>query len=201
MGDARQGLYVNYYGPGTIEVNVGATSKWTFRQQTQYPADGTIRIEVEPDKPQKVALYLRIPAWSKNSRVSVNGTPVSNVKPSTYLRLERVWQKNDHIDLNLDMGLRLLRGDEYVKHNASLYRGPLLLAFDQKNNRVEPDDMPTLNFGKLQLTPVKARHRFQPLALFKTTAADGTEVTLVDYATAGAHGTWYRSWLPIDGGP
>ena len=133
--------------------------------------------------------------------MSVNGKSVSNVQPGVYLKLERTWKKKDTIDLKLDMGLRLLRGDEHVRHNASLYRGPLLLAFDQKHNTIEPDDMPRLEFAKLELKPVTCNDRFQPLVLFKTSATDGTEIYLTDYATAGAHGTWYRAWLPIIGAP
>ena len=197
LGDAQDGLYVNYYGPGTIEVKFSPTSKWIFRQQTRYPAEAAIRIEVEPDKSQRTPLYLRIPAWSIKTKVSVNGKPVSDVRPGVYLKLDRTWKMKDCIDLELDFSLRLLRGDEYVNHNASLYRGPLLLAFDQKHNTVEPDDMPTLDFAKLELSPVACNDRFQPLTLFKATAIDGTEIRLTDYATAGAHGTWSRSWLPI----
>ena len=200
LGDAQQGLYLNYYGPGTIEVNLDATSKWTIRQKTEYPAEGTVHIEVDPDKSRQVALYLRIPAWSTKTIVAVNGKTIRNVQPGGYLKLDRTWKKKDRIDLKLDMGLRLLRGDENVKHNASLYRGPLLLTFDQKHNVIEPDDMPRLDFAKIKLSPVSRNDRFQPLALLRTTTVDGTEIFLTDYATAGAHGTSYRSWLPINGG-
>lgn len=127
----------------------------------------------------------------------MNGNPIGDVRPGTFLKLDRTWKAKDYIDLELDFDLRLLRGDEYVNHNASLYRGPLLLAYDQKHNAVEPDDMPTLDFGELALSPAACDDRFQPLALFNTTAADGTEIHLTDYATAGAHGTWSRTWLPI----
>lgn len=197
LGDDQQGLYLNYYGPGTIEVNFNSTSKWKFRQKTRYPAEPTVRIEVEPDRPQQTPLYLRIPTWSMDTSVSMNGNPIGDVRPGTFLKLDRTWKVKDYIDLELDFDLRLLRGDEYVNHNASLFRGPLLLAYDQKHNAVEPDDMPTLNFGELVLSPAACDDRFQPLALFKTTAADGTEIHLTDYATAGAHGTWSRTWLPI----
>lgn len=197
LGDDQQGLYMNYYGPGAIEVNLNTTSKWIFRQQTRYPADPTVRIEVEPDSAQKTPVFLRIPAWSMKTKVSLNGNPVGDVRPGVYLKLDRKWKMKDCIDVELDFNLRLLRGDAYVNHNASLYRGPLLLAFDQKHNSIEPDDMPTLDFGKLELNPAACSDRFQPLTLFKTTATDGTEIHLTDYATAGAHGTWSRSWLPV----
>lgn len=197
LGDDQQGLYLNYYGQGTIEVNFNSTSKWKFRQKTRYPAEPTVRIEVEPDRPQQTPLYLRIPTWSMDTSVSVNGIPIGDVRPGTFLKLDRTWKVKDYIDLELDFDLRLLRGDEYVNHNASLFRGPLLLAYDQKHNAVEPDDMPTLNFGELVLNPAACDDRFQPLTLFKTMAADGAEIHLTDYATAGAHGTWSRTWLPI----
>ena len=208
LGDSN-GLYLNYYGPGAITASVGDTA-WTFKQETAYPADGRILITVNLGNPATIPLHLRIPEWSTETSVAVNGQPVdcgAGVSPALpppsgqYLKLEREWKKGDVIELNLDMRLRAMRGDGNVEFKTSLFKGPLLLAFDQKHNRVEPADMPALDFNTLSLEPAKCDAQFQPIVLYKARATDGSDVYLTDYATAGAHGTAYRSWMPVLNAP
>ena len=194
------GFYLNYYGPGTITANLGDSS-WTFLEETAYPADGKIRITVNPGSSASLPVYLRIPEWSTETSVAVNGQPVSGVTPGRYLRIDREWRAGDVVELNLDMRVRAMRGDGNVEFKTSLFKGPILLAFDQKHNAVEPADMPALDLETLVLEPAQCDAQFQPIVFYKANAADGTDVYLTDYATAGAHGTLYRSWLPVINAP
>lgn len=200
LGDAK-GLYLNYYGPGRIEARLADGSVWVFAQKTAYPVAGAIHIEVTPGSSAVTPLYLRIPGWSAESTVSVNGEMMSGIQAGTYLRVERVWKAGDVIDLTLDMRVRALRGDHHVQFNTSLFKGPLLLTFDQKHNSIDPGDLPELDLKGLELTAATCDARFQPMVLFKAKAVDGRDVYLTDFATAGAHGTYYRSWLPVRNAP
>ncbi len=200
LGDAT-GLYLNYYGPGEITVTLADGSAWKFVQTTTYPVEGTVRIEVHPPAPAATPLYLRIPAWSAASTVTVNGEAVDGVVAGSYVKVERTWAAGDRIELTLDMTPRAMRGDEHVEYNASLYHGPLLLAYDQKFNEIEPSAAPALDAQHLALRPVEAAARYAPIVLFAVTATDGQELVLCDYASAGAHGTYYRSWLPVNNAP
>ena len=200
LGDAK-GLYLNYYGPGSFEAKLADGAIWRFAQTTAYPADGTIRIEVTPGATSATPLFLRIPAWSEATKAAVNGEALAGAQPGSYLRVERAWKAGDVIELTLDMRVRALRGDHHVQFNTSLFKGPLLLAFDQKHNAIDPADLPELDLKTLELTPALCDARFQPIVLFKARAVDGREVFLTDFATAGAHGTYYRSWLPVRNAP
>ena len=200
LGDG-DGLYLNYYGPGEIAATLDDGSAWRFVQDTAYPVDGAVRIAVTPPKESATPLYLRIPEWSAATTVAVNGEAIAGVAAGTYAKLERTWRADDVIELQLDMALRALRGDDHVDFNTSLYHGPLLLAYDQKFNTAEPADLPRLDLATLDLRPAAAAARYQPMVLFAATAEDGSTLHLCDYATAGAHGTYYRSWLPVDHAP
>ncbi|HOZ46683.1 MAG TPA: glycoside hydrolase family 127 protein [Candidatus Hydrogenedentes bacterium] len=196
LGDSA-GLYLNYYGRGAIEATLDDGTTWSFVQKTAYPADGAIRLEVTPPAAARMPLFLRIPSWSRETTVSVNGEAVAGVDAGAYLRIEREWRSGDVVDIAFDMGVWALRGDENVNFESSLFRGPILLAFDQKFNTIEPSDPPALDLESLELEPATSDARFQPIVLFKVKAVDGREVFLCDYATAGAHGTLYRSWIPV----
>jgi len=200
LGDDKA-IYLNYYGPGTIEADLGEENKWLFEQETDYPVGGNIKIRVKPPRRTRIPIHFRIPEWSANSEVSVNGKPVSGVTAGTYLTIDRKWKRKDLVKINLDMSVRGLRGDKYARFLTSLYKGPLLLAYDQKHNTLERHELPDLDYNNIELRPAKTDAWHQPIVLFETTGMDGRTFYLTDFATAGAHGTAYRSWLPIPNAP
>ncbi|MCU0960641.1 MAG: glycoside hydrolase family 127 protein [Pirellulaceae bacterium] len=203
----KDGLYLNYYGPGTTEVKLADDSTWRLLQTTDYPRTGTVAIEVRPPQATALPLLVRIPEWSRETKVAVNGTPVEQVKSGTYLKLERTWNPGDKILLQFDLRLRALRGDQHVQYNTSLLRGPILLTFDQKYNTIDPADLPELDLAALPLTllaaddPLVKDVRFGPIVAVSTPAGAGQRVVLCDYGSAGAYGTLYRSWLPVRNAP
>ncbi|MBP7049624.1 MAG: glycoside hydrolase family 127 protein [Phycisphaerae bacterium] len=202
-----KGLYLNYCGPGTINVTLDDGSKWSFTQTTTYPAGGRIDIEVRPAKATALPLLLRIPEWSQDTKVAINGAPVEQVTPGSYVRIERTWSPGDRIEIDLDLRVRALRGDEHVQFNTSLFRGPILLAFDQKHNAMDPADMPELDLDSLALEPLPADDAIMrdktlgPIVAFAAKGIDGRRVVLCDFGSAGAYGTYYRSWLPVRNSP
>lgn len=127
---------------------------------------------------------------------SVNGTPIERVTPGSYLKIERAWNPGDKLTIDLDLRLRALRGDEHVQFNTSLLRGPILLAFVQKHNTLDPAGMPELDLAALQLEPLAADDvvvkdkPLGPIVAFATQAADGKRVVLCDFGSAGAYGTY-----------
>ena len=203
----RGELYLNYYGPGKTDVQLDDGSNWSFLQTTEYPREGTVQIEVCPPQPTALPLWVRIPEWSRETRVSVNGAPVGNVVPGAYLRIARTWSPGDKLVLQLDLRVRAIRGDQHVQFNTSLVRGPILLTFDQKYNALDPAEMPELDLESLTLEPLPAddpilRDRpLGPIVAVAAQAAEGKRVVLCDFGSAGAYGTLYRSWLPVRNAP
>jgi len=191
------GVFINFFGPmqATMALRNGLTLH--IAQKTTYPGDGRVSIAVRPSAPAEFAVRLRIPAWSVKTRVHVRGEPVTGVDPGRYLLLKRTWQQGDTIELDLDMGIRTWVGDGAAINKASLYYGPLLLAFDQHFNAFDADKLPPLDMGNLSYVRAEVGGRFRPMVLLRFKGTDGREVTLCDFATAGAYGTEYVSWLPV----
>jgi uncharacterized protein len=196
------GLLLNFYGPGTITTALpeGGTLKLT--QTTAYPVHGKVTIEIGLDKPANFTLHLRIPSWSHNTPVMVNNTPVEGVTAGRYLALARQWQDGDRIEIELDMRLHFWFGEQECTGKASFYRGPLLLAYDQRYNSIDPDEIPTLDPRTIALHPqenslVAWDKPLPPWLLLRVQAQDGSTLTLCDFANAGMSGTEYRSWLPV----
>ncbi len=205
-------LAVNYYGDCQADVQLSDNLRVTLVEETNYPRDFRVRIQVAkidripPQRsPAPFKIALRIPAWSRRSSVWLNDQAQSGVQPGQYFTIERNWQVGDVVQLDLDLDVRYVAGDLDAAGRVALYRGPLLLAFDQADaNKFDEADLPPIDLARLK----DARARFgnatqprpsafaamvpesnRPWTLVGAPLADGSSVTLRDFASAGSAGT------------
>jgi DUF1680 family protein len=216
-GDA---LLLNYYGPCAFTVALPNGARVEIRQETEYPLSGKVRIQVTSSSPAAFTLKLRIPHWSMQTRLSLNGQALDGIQPGQYYALKREWAPGDALDLSLDFSLHFWTGEHECQGLVSAYRGPLLLAFDQRLNRpifsegqpaVVPADpakvdrsclpLPDLDAASISPIPLAWDGWLPPWLLLKARTTDGRHVYLCDFASAGQSGALYRSWLPLKNAP
>ena len=136
-----------------------------------------------------LTLNLRIPAWSVNTRLTVNGEELS-VCAGQYASISRVWSPDDTIELVLDMAPHFWVSDQTtMSFRVSAYTGPILLAF-----RTSDDVRATSRFNVEDLRNLTAVPG-DGLVNFASRTATEKDVMLTDYYTAGKHGEAYVSWL------
>lgn len=147
---------MNLYFDGDMEAFTANGQKIIFKTSTDYPVSGKIMIEVELENKESFELMLRIPAWSKQTSLSVNGV-TSTAKPG-YVAIDREWSGGEQIELNLDMRTeaiypipygnqvlmnKVIWGSNYVvptydeedpiaKNHIALRRGPIILAQENR---------------------------------------------------------------------
>jgi hypothetical protein len=204
LTDKDNSLIINYYGPMQARVTLPSGIDMKIQEETQYPTDGHVTIHVSPSKPIGYPVRIRIPAWSKHTVVKVNGEQVMpdlEVTPGRYLSFARQWKDGDKINLDLDMSIRTWVGDAPMLGKVSLFRGPFLLAFDQRDNDYDCNQIPPLDFTKLDYEPADSKEKFPPSVLCRFKSQEGKPVVLRDFASAGAAGTEYVSWLPVVNAP
>ena len=192
------GLKLNHYGPGKIIARLPGGPDVALTQTTEYPRRGRIEIAVAPKRSAEFTLSLRIPYWSARTRASVNGTPVRNVSSGTYLDLKRRWKRGDNISLELDMSLHYWVGEKQCRGKASIYRGPILMTYDRRLNRMDPSDVPTLDATASTHRLVRNTADPPTIVAVDFATVDGSTLRLCDFASAGAAGTPYRSWLRVN---
>ncbi len=125
---ASDGVYVNLFTPSKVQWKDGA-GQYGLKQNTKYPFDNKVQIEVSASQPKEYTIYVRIPAWATpNPLLSVNGKRVTDaVQPGTFARIRRTWNDGDRVELELPMPLRLEQVDANHPNMVALVQGPLVL--------------------------------------------------------------------------
>jgi DUF1680 family protein len=196
---SRDGLLLNWYGPSTMAARLSSGTTGTLTQETDYPRENQVRLRVNPGKPANFALKLRIPYWSQTTRVKLNGKPVNGVTPGNYLVLDRRWKRNDVVNIEFDFSLHFWVGERECANKVSIYRGPILLTYDRRFNEMDPDDVPALDASVLSGKLMAPGDWLPPMLLAEFIATNSRLVRLCDFASAGAGGSPYRSWLEVKG--
>jgi len=143
---ASLGSYIYAQAPGRIYVNlfVGGQAKVkldgsTVRlaQETRYPWEGRVRIQVDPEAERRFALLVRHPEWAGQADLRVNGNRTPAAPERGFARLERQWKKGDVVELTLPMSVKQVPADPRVREDqerVALQRGPLVYCAEWPDN-------------------------------------------------------------------
>jgi DUF1680 family protein len=188
-----KGPAVSLYSDGVWSFLLPSGVPCRLEVKTDYPVSGQVDIRIEPARAESFALRLRVPQWSEETSLAVNGKP-AGVRPGTWAVLDRRWKPSDRVSLSLDLRGRILREANGDKRYVAVVRGPVALARDLRLGGDGIDEPVKLQedergFVSLKRTP-------PPAGVQMAFAAGG--VILCDYASAG--NTWdarsrYRTWM------
>ena len=203
MRDAN-GLVVNWHGPVEVITKDPNSTKIVLTCETDYPRSG--RVVWRATSNAGPAMF-RIPAWAENARAWLGQKEIAGVKPGEYLRIQS-WSAGVPIAFEFPLPLRTLAGQREQEGKVSIFRGPLLLAYDQRDNAFDEFAIPRVDPAQLGdgalvedrgpgLQPGSAGYKPAPLSpwLLVNVSTPRGPIALRDYATAGMNGTRYRSWL------
>ena len=158
-------VYVNLFLSNKSTLNVGK-KKVELSQQTNYPWEGDITINIDKTNAGIFTMKIRIPGWLKGSvvpapsqlyeytdgkrlnyTVTVNGKAVESMAPANaeqfpdgYLNITRKWKKGDKIQLHLDMEPRIVRANNKVEADrgmVAIERGPLVYCAEHPDNNFD----------------------------------------------------------------
>ena len=201
---------VSFYERGTVSLRVCDTDV-TLRLMTDYPTDGSIKIEVEAASPVTFTLRLRTPAWAGEGG---------------YKTYTREWHR-DTLTLDLPMALRVLRPLTWEKDTLynqvnwqspgkfaevsavevehlpeedkyfAVLRGPLTMAIDSRMGKAADGTFPlpvSAEVKKPEIVP-----GVPCLLRLTAVAANGESYDLVDYGSAGRDWkTMIAAWVPTE---
>jgi len=206
-------LAINLYETSTFRANVNGTAV-VVHQQTNYPWDGRIAIDLEVDQSTEFDLQLLIPNFVKSAAMEVAGSKQNiPLEAGKYATVHRRWSGKTNIILNLPMPI--------VEHQRdgrhALSRGPIVLALEEIHNGSATFENVLPELSSLQQASWKqsgtgfktANQRIwaierHPIYIKgkKTNLENKTssgELTLVyrPYCEAGTSGQTFSIWLPM----
>jgi len=127
----KDGLQVNFFAGGTFSLQTPNKQTIKLVQETDYPVNGKVGIQVELPQPEEMAVRVRIPEWSKQNTLTVNGKMVKGTTAGQYAVIQRKWNSGDAISLELDMRGRVVKLGRQPE-NIAIVRGPVVLARDTR---------------------------------------------------------------------
>ena len=152
-GQKDNDVYVNLFISGNASLTVNNKTV-EIVQQNNYPWDGVLKFNVNPNSPLAFNLMVRIPGWTQNQaipsdlykfasssekkvEIKINGQPVEYKIQNGYAVLNKNWKKGDIIEVNLPMEVRRVIANENVKDDigkVALQRGPLIYCAEWIDN-------------------------------------------------------------------
>lgn len=143
LASADGGAAFLIYGNCTATLKVADAKTVTLDCSTNYPFDQNITVTVGGlKKKDKVGfpVYFRIPTWTRNPHVQVNGKTVPCSVHSGLLRINHEWQNDDRVELYFPMNLSIRRW-ALNKNSVTVDYGPLTMSllirerYERKDSR------------------------------------------------------------------
>jgi DUF1680 family protein len=200
---SKEGPVVNLYNAGTVDMTTPAQHPLKLDIETDYPQSEKVLVKVTPGKAETFTLKLRIPAWSENTSVKVNGKK-QTVSRGTYAGITRQWNPGDRVEIVFDMQCHLIASPQGTNRNGdnmqAVIRGPIVLA-RAENMDMEYNQPITIKADKTGLVKItKTKPTLESTRMeFIVPTTQGT-IRMIDYASVNCwDGAQICTWLPTPG--
>lgn len=193
-------IYVNQYisNVATLGHGDGLHHQARITMESAFPWDGDITLTLQVGTPVDLTLYLRVPSWTKNPAIAVNGIMEKIELPVTekimtaggyspfrscYVPLRRRWEGEATINATFPMEVTFHRSHPRVRLNrrsVALSRGPLVYCIESIDNVNTAVPGAVLDAGM----PIQVRNSDSPLTGIRLlTGADpeGGTLTFIPY--------------------
>jgi uncharacterized protein len=153
-GVSNNAIWVNLFVGSNTVVPVG-DAQVPIKMETNYPWDGQIKMTMAPKKKTSFGLRIRMPGWAQGDAVpgglynfreagtsagitiSLNGKPLQYKTEKGYLVVDREWNTNDELVMNIPMDIKRVTSRTEVKANierVAIQRGPIIYCVEAVDN-------------------------------------------------------------------
>lgn len=143
MATPDNGLAAVIYSPSIVNAQVGNNTNISITNNTNYPFSDNMIFEIKTDKSDFFPIYFRIPSWSEESKVLINGKKVfTSIDSGKYIKIFRSWSDGDIVKLIFPKEIFIKKWEK--NHNSvSVNYGPLTFSLNIKERYVEKSSVKT----------------------------------------------------------
>jgi DUF1680 family protein len=135
------GIQIHHFAPADICSDLTSKQRIKLNIVTEYPWQGHIRLQVVETGNSPWALSVRIPEWSQNPVLSINGNTISELSMEKgYLVLDRVWEAGDTLDLELGMEPVFVASNPRIDATRgclAIQRGPIIYCLEDRDQEIK----------------------------------------------------------------
>lgn len=132
----RSGILVNLFERSEAEINCDDEFTVRIVQETNYPADGVVKIKVFPSSKKRFPLYIRRPGWCKGIDLTLNGKKHNIAYENDIIIVDRNFEEGDEIVIDFHMEWRCVKGFRKQFGRVAVMKGPVLYSASEKNNEI-----------------------------------------------------------------
>ncbi len=135
---SERGIWIHQYIGSDAKIDLDS-NLINISQISGFPWRGDVKIKLILSKSQKFSLFLRIPDWSIDTELKINGIKYSEgLSRGKYVEILRTWQDNDILDITFNLKPEFVESDQRIKDNrgrVAITYGPLIYCLEQKDNK------------------------------------------------------------------
>lgn len=120
-------FYKIIYGPSELKTTLNNGEILHIEEKTDYPFDNYVVFVIKENVSIPIKLIFRVPNWSEEIKVLLNGQNVSPKKNDGSFSLAKKWVKGDIIELEF---FRKIEYSKWYKNSVGVEFGPLVFALD-----------------------------------------------------------------------
>jgi DUF1680 family protein len=131
---AKEGIYVHLFETSELNWSLEDGVGLKLVQNTRYPWQGDVELSLTPTRASEFTLFVRVPAWSRNTKAELDGAALDDPTPGQYLAIRRRWDGTHLLRIRLDMTPRLTAANGKVESDSrrvAVERGPLVYCMEQ----------------------------------------------------------------------
>lgn len=149
----NDGIWINLFAGSNTSITM-PKGDVDVKMETNYPWEGTVKINVSTVKKMRFNMHLRIPGYvngiaapgalyhfadtaSAKPMIKINGIAVSYTVEKGYAVINREWKKDDVVEMTIPMAIKkIIARDELKQDNdrMALQLGPLIYCFEGADN-------------------------------------------------------------------
>ncbi|HWT74857.1 MAG TPA: beta-L-arabinofuranosidase domain-containing protein [Mobilitalea sp.] len=129
-------IYSHLYIGGVLDLT--DTIQGRIKVQTNYPYDGKVIYSFEPSNElMRMTLAIRLPLWSTNTTIKLNGREADYVSKDGYAYLTKAFHSGDEVTVSFDMNVKRIFACKEVSADSgkvAFSRGPLVYCLEGVDN-------------------------------------------------------------------